>query len=257
MRDPVTDVLAERARLDGGAAAGVTAALLLHGGAAALVIYAALHQPPPAMTANVLNIKFAPPAAPPPPPAHATPAPPRAGAPAPVAPPAIVPPPPAPPAAKPVPKNTAPPDAFGRSTKKPGELAPPPAPPRASAPATPTPTGVQPAAPVTDTIAAGTSGVTGLEGGDFPYTIYIENMRRLIGSHWFRPQGASATATVHFVINRDGTIRDAVLETASGTGSLNSAFDRAALRAVIETSPLPPLPFAYSGTYLGVHLTFR
>jgi TonB family protein len=165
---------------------------------------------------------------------------------------------------KPVPKNTAPPDAFGRSTKKPGQLAPPPAPPRASAsaPATPASSATpQPAAPATDTIAAGTSGVTGLEGGDFPYTIYIENMRRLIGSHWFRPQGASATVTVHFVINRDGTIRDAVLETASGAGSLNSAFssafDRAALRAVIETSPLPPLPFAYSGTYLGVHLTFR
>jgi TonB family protein len=61
------------------------------------------------------------------------------------------------------------------------------------------------------------------------------------------------TTTVHFVINRDGTIRDVTNETASGNGT----FDRAALRAVLEATPLPPLPFGYSGTYLGVHLTFR
>jgi hypothetical protein len=29
------------------------------------------------------------------------------------------------------------------------------------------------------------------------------------------------------------------------------------LRAVIETSPLPPLPFAYNGTYITIHLTFK
>ena len=102
-------------------------------------------------------------------------------------------------------------------------------------------------------ITAGTSGVTGLEGGDFPYTIYIDRMRNLIGTHWFRPQGTTAAATVHFVINRDGSIRDVTLDTSSGNGT----FDRAAQRAVVEASPLPPLPFAYSGTYLGVHLTFR
>ncbi len=102
-------------------------------------------------------------------------------------------------------------------------------------------------------ITAGSSGVTGLEGGDFPYTIYIDRMRNLIGTHWFRPQSATAVATVHFVINRDGSIRDVTLDASSGNG----VFDRAAQRAVVEASPLPPLPFAYSGTYLGVHLTFR
>jgi TonB family protein len=58
---------------------------------------------------------------------------------------------------------------------------------------------------------------------------------------------------VKFVIDRDGTLRDAATETESGNGT----FDRAALRAVIEASPLPPLPFGYSGTYLNVHLTFK
>jgi len=100
----------------------------------------------------------------------------------------------------------------------------------------------------------GATGVTGLEGGDFPYTVYIDRMRTLIGSRWLRPQATSGeAATVYFVIDRDGTSRDAKLETQSGNGT----FDRAALRAVLESSPLPPLPFGYSGTYLGVHLNFR
>jgi TonB family protein len=79
-------------------------------------------------------------------------------------------------------------------------------------------------------------------------------MKTLIGSHWFRPQVAESTAAVvYFAIDRDGTIRDAKVENASGNG----LYDRAALRAILEASPLPPLPFGYSGSYLGVHLKFR
>ncbi|HEX6178020.1 MAG TPA: energy transducer TonB, partial [Thermoanaerobaculia bacterium] len=74
-----------------------------------------------------------------------------------------------------------------------------------------------------------------------------------IGQRWLRPQSGDARAIVYFRIERDGTIRDAAVTTASGSGT----FDRAALRAVLEASPLPPLPFGYSGHYLGVHLTFR
>jgi TonB family protein len=79
-------------------------------------------------------------------------------------------------------------------------------------------------------------------------------MKTLIGQHWFRPQVSGGIATtVYFRIDRDGTIGDVRTETGSGNGT----FDRAALRAVMEASPLPPLPFAYNGTFLGVHLTFR
>ena len=95
--------------------------------------------------------------------------------------------------------------------------------------------------------------MTGIEG-DFPYTIYIDRMKTLIGQRWLRPQvSGGIVATVSFVIDRDGTIRDAKNEIPSGNGT----FDRAALRAVLEASPLPPLPFGYNGTYLGVHLKFR
>jgi protein TonB len=259
MQDRVAEVLAERATLDNGAAAGFALSFALHAGLAAAVIYAALHHPAPEMT-NVLNIKFAPvqemvapvavPAAPP-----AVPKRPETPQPGPKATPPIPHPEAPKPVEKPLVKNTAPPDPFGRSNKKPGLPPPAPQPAAAQVPVTPQPSHA-PAVPGVanpSDITAGSSGVTGLEGGDFPYTIYIDRMRNLIGTHWFRPQGATAIVTVHFVINRDGSIRDVTLDTSSGNG----VFDRAAQRAVVETSPLPPLPFAYSGTYLGVHLTFR
>lgn len=234
MEDRVSDILAERAALDHGVATAVVVSLLLHaaGGAAALV--AARRQPPPA-DATILNIRFAPLK-----PVEAkrtkVPVRPRIQEPVPAVESAAV---------KPqVEKNTVPLSSFGRSEKK-GSENPPVKPSVDAAPA--------PAAP---TVPVGGAGVTGLEGGDFPYTIYIERMQTLIGSRWLRPQAGMAPGietVIRFSIQRDGAIRDAQIEVASGNGM----FDRAALRAVLESSPLPPLPFGYSGSSLGVHLTFR
>lgn len=259
MHDRVAEVLAERATLDSGAAAGLALSVALHAGVTAAIVYAALHHPAPELT-NVLQIKFAPVTAPTvvaaPPPAAPPKAPPKAVPAAPVPPPA-----PAKPVEKPVVKNTAPPDAFGRSTKKPAEVPVPPATrpqpvpiAQPSHPATPAASGIPGVASATN-IAPGTSGVTGIEGGDFPYTIYISVMNHLVSSHWFRPQAETpkAPATVHFIINRDGTLRDITLQSSSG----NAVFDRAALRAVTESSPLGPLPFAYTNTYLGIYMTFQ
>jgi TonB family protein len=96
--------------------------------------------------------------------------------------------------------------------------------------------------------------VTGLEGGDFPYALYIQGMHRKIGAVWARPQVPQGTATIiYFRINRDGTIVDAKIETPSG----NATFDRAALSAVRSASPLNTLPYGYSGSFLGVRLTFK
>jgi TonB family protein len=240
VEDRVAEVLAQRAAIERGPAAGIVVSVLLHGGITALAVYAALHATPP-QVANVLTIKFAPAPAPIVP-ANAPK--PRAAAPVihePV--PAVEAPKPQP---KPEPlKNTAPPSPFGKSAKKAG---PAPLPPPAPAPAA---TSTDAAAP---NIAAGTSGVAGIEGGDFPYTMYLTNMNRLIGSHWFRPQiTGDLTTKISFTINRDGSINDAAVEQASGNGTA----DRAALRAVLESSPLPPLPFGYNGTYLRVHLIFK
>ena len=223
MDDRVGDILAQRAKLESGVGAAIFLSIFFHATLTALAGWSAWHHAS-AQSTRVMTIRFAQQQ----PTAEITPAvehrlepvvPTKVGAP--VAKP------------KPVSKKTAPPSPFGKSLKKPAE---------------PIAQPQQPEVPV------GGSGVTQLEGGDFPYSIYIERMKTLIGSHWFRPQVADSTAAiVYFAIDRDGTIRDAKVEDASGNG----LYDRAALRAVLEASPLPPLPFGYSGTYLGVHLKFR
>ncbi len=237
MRDAVAEVLAQRTAIDRGGAAGLALSIILHVSLTVLAVYAAMNQPAPRQV-SALNIRFAQapqpvvPAAPVPKPAAPRIEPPK---------PELVKPPEK--TARPPERNTAPMSPFGRSSKKGSEN-----------PATPPKPTPQPAAPAAPQVAVGQTGVTGLEGGDFPYTVYIDRMKTLIGTHWFRPQITGEPNTVvYFVIERDGRIRDAKVTTPSG----NATFDRAALRSILETSPLPPLPFAYNGTYLGVHLTFR
>jgi TonB family protein len=241
VQDRVAEVLAQRAAIERGPAAGIVLSVLLHGGITALAVYAALHAKAP-QVANVLTIKFAPSVAPEIVPANAPK--PKAAAPVIHEPVPVVEAPKTPVKPEPV-KNTAPPSPFGKSNKKAG---PAPLPPPAPAPAA---TSTEAAVP---NIAAGTSGVAGIEGGDFPYTMYLTNMNRLIGTHWFRPQiTGDLTTRIAFTINRDGSISDAAIEQSSGNGTA----DRAALRAILESSPLPPLPFGYNGTYLKVHLIFK
>ncbi len=245
MQDRVADVLAQRAALDRGAGVGVALSVLLHGGLAALVIYSALHASPP-IPATMVNIQFAKmPAmtkAEAKPVAKPAPAVPKIEEPKPV----IAEPKPEPPAATPPPKptkNTVPLSPFGQSTKKGAET-----------PATVPPPTADRLPPTAPEVPVGGSGITGLEGGDFPHTLYLAGMQRKIGGNWFRPAVPAGTQVViYYRIQRDGKVTDAVIETPSG----NSTFDRAALSAVRSANPLNPLPFAYSGQYLGVHLTFR
>jgi len=58
---------------------------------------------------------------------------------------------------------------------------------------------------------------------------------------------------VKFIIQRDGTITGAEVERSSGYTTL----DIAALRAVVGTRQLMPLPGAYPNASLGVHLNFE
>jgi TonB family protein len=243
MHDRVGELLAERARLGGGAGGGIALSILLHGSITAAVVYAAMHATVPQQV-STLSIQFAQsPAIQQPVIAPAAPKTTQPAAPKPkILEPVVE----APkPVAKPIPKSV-PFSPFGQSTKKGSDKPPAPAP----TPHTQLPT---PGVVTNIDIPTGATGVTGLDA-DFPYTIYVERMKSLIGQRWLRPQvGNGTVATVSFTIDRDGAIRDAKSEIASGNGT----FDRAALRAVLEASPLPPLPFGYNGTYLGVHLTFR
>lgn len=237
MDDYVGDILAGRQELEGGAAPAIFLSLLFHGILSALAAWSAWHVAHQ-QTPSVMMIRFAKA-----PVAEMTPAAPAVSA-APVQ--------PAKPVEQPKPKpkeKTVPFSPFGKSAKKGREE---PAPRQAVA--APAPVSAAPVTSTAQQVPIGGSGVTALEGGDFPYTLYIENMKRLVGTRWFRPQVAGDTSTtVYFVIERDGSIHEAKTE----INSSNGLFDRAALRAVLESSPLPPLPFGYSGTYLGVHLKFR
>jgi protein TonB len=58
---------------------------------------------------------------------------------------------------------------------------------------------------------------------------------------------------VVFRIHQDGSITDLRVEQSSGF----SAFDLAAMRAVSNAAPFPPLPRAYRHDSLGVNLIVR
>ena len=64
--------------------------------------------------------------------------------------------------------------------------------------------------------------------------------------------GREISATIYFIIMRDGRVKDAKVEKRSGVAS----FDQAALRTVLEASPFPELPDSYRGDHLGIHFEF-
>ena len=102
----------------------------------------------------------------------------------------------------------------------------------------------------------GNAGVGGLkiDQADFRYPIYIERMVMIISLNWFKPaQTVQSPPVVHFQIERDGTVTDARIVTPSGLPFV----DRAALRAVLASSPLPPLPADYAGPHLGIQVVFE
>lgn len=246
MHDAVADILGERKRLGRSGPAGFVVSLVLHAALGLLFVMAARGHRATDLR-PVLSVRFAPAKA-----AGVRPSAPAAqkSRPAPKS---------ETPAKEPEKepeKTKAPPvekSLWGRSEKKPKEDARPEPAAESDEASTRIP-GTDAGGRIGGVPGIGTAGVTGLEGGDFPYTIYIDRMLTIIGRNWFRPQTRTEPLVqVYFVIERDGRIRDPKVETSSGS----SGFDRAALRAIIESSPLPPLPFGYSGTELGVHLTFH
>ena len=74
-----------------------------------------------------------------------------------------------------------------------------------------------------------------------------------IRSAWNQEQGARGTSLIRFTIKRDGSIVDATIFKPSGTVTL----DTAALRAVLATRTLPPLPDAFPDPALTMRLSFE
>ena len=106
-----------------------------------------------------------------------------------------------------------------------------------------------------DASPAGTSAfgpkVGGLDNPDFRFGYYIDQLLSAIDAKWLRPPlGDDVKAVISFRIGRDGDITD--LEVAESSGY--NSFDLAALRAVQNAAPFPPLPRAYRHDSLGVNL---
>ena len=99
------------------------------------------------------------------------------------------------------------------------------------------------------------TGDMALDVEDFPFAYYLATIKRKIAANWRVPgtaQGGEIHCRVYFTINKDGSLDSPVIETSSG----NFLFDQAALRAVIQANPLPPLPGGFADDYLGVHFSF-
>lgn len=89
----------------------------------------------------------------------------------------------------------------------------------------------------------------------FPFSYYLEAIERKVSQNWFSGTsggGEGLNCVVYFRLGRNGGVTDVRIEQSSG----NSYFDRTALRAVRGSAPFPPLPRAFTESYLGIHFTF-
>jgi TonB family protein len=131
--------------------------------------------------------------------------------------------------------------------------------PPAATPAVELPSGDESPAAAAAGPAAGAGGTAGIGGfkidqADFQYPIYIERMVSIITMNWFKPaQVVPTNPVVHFQIQRDGTITEIQFVQRSGLPFV----DRAAERALLASSPLPPLPADYRGPHLGIQVVFE
>jgi len=173
---------------------------------------------------------------------------------------------------RPGPRPAGPPPAPAQPPRPTAAPAPTPAPTAAPAPreerpaspeAMPAPTRVPRPTPRPAAPTGGGRGGLSLGGGDtggppavpedFRFAYYVQRMLTLIESRWYKPPVPRGTrARVRFTILRDGRVQGIALEESSGVPS----FDRAALRALYASNPLPPLPPAYPKPSITVHLTF-
>jgi TonB family protein len=93
-----------------------------------------------------------------------------------------------------------------------------------------------------------------IEGEPFPFPGYLERMVNKIAREWQRTENRRPLrALVYFRVERSGRVGGTEVQESSG----DFLFDQAALRAVADASPMPPLPDGYTGDYLGVYFDFN
>ena len=132
-----------------------------------------------------------------------------------------------------------------------------PAKPAPAAPQKPSETKAPPARvvlPYAD-VGGGMRGQVAVDESNFEFAYYLQRVRGMIAGNWTAPSGVPAGTRVelYFRIARDGTLTQPRVEVSSG----NAYFDQSAVRAVLVTGHLPPLPMGWNGSDLGVHFGFE
>jgi TonB family protein len=97
-------------------------------------------------------------------------------------------------------------------------------------------------------------GAITMSASDFPFMWYLQTIQRKVNEKWAPPERPSHTnAVVVFEIGRDGGVKNPAVERSSG----DAQYDQAALRAIVEAHPFPPLPEEFRQPALKIHLGFN
>jgi TonB family protein len=132
----------------------------------------------------------------------------------------------------------APPAPTERPTTEVARAAPPPPP--------PAPLGRQDGSPQG-------SGAMTLNVSDFPFAWYLSRVQAKVTEKWAGKALPGQQPVAVFEISRQGQVSRLAIEKSSG----NPYYDQAALRAISEANPFPPLPDDFTGPTLRVHLGFN
>ena len=97
------------------------------------------------------------------------------------------------------------------------------------------------------------AGAVTINTSDFPFAYYLAAVQRKITERWEGRALQGRQPLVVFTIGRDGRISGLAVEKTSG----NSYYDQAALRAINEAVPFPPLPAEFPEPALRIHLEFN
>jgi len=92
-------------------------------------------------------------------------------------------------------------------------------------------------------------------GRGFTYSYYLNILLNKINNNWHNPfkgKDIVLKSIVYFEVDKDGRIYNVRLEENSG----DELYNETAMRAVVATKRLPPLPQEFADDYLKVHLEF-
>jgi periplasmic protein TonB len=122
-------------------------------------------------------------------------------------------------------------------------------------------TAAEPASrPSAATLGQATGSIAGqgaltLNATDFPYAWYLRQVLQKVEERWqtqSRANEPTQKPRIYVEIRRDGSIAPPRIDQSSGS----SFYDRAALRAITEASPFPPLPAEWDHPSLRVLFNF-